>query len=469
MPLRPTYLWQILILNQESMSNPQGSKQDLHFARFPQLPLKLFPAGSFMLNQHPNPTQDLRQHFSLPKAFRAPSNALTWPFKNDSPKGSYFLVSESVFLLKKLDHMLLCHMPSPHMWLHPSCSGQLAEVTLHICLSWGLSVLRSPQCHRDGGCRAWTVMDNQGQKPRLRPQWGPIQGGGKSTARGKWTAWGSSTWEGAEFCLLWNWHRLWMWVCLHYLTRLCQHLFLGGELRICWHKTPCYIVSDQGAILGQRMWEWAMTMGPTGYHMPLHLERWAKQGVVLQAPRKPQPGPHPPGGSAALQDTIYALNQELIYSAVSSTVGVYRLRKWEWNSQWPRVPPIHHQITDISYSTWSRYSFSLPLLHPKMCCSSILELGEWCVCSFNHLNRKSGNCWSLLPSTPINSVSHRYYRITSLSIHRGSAWVYSDSSFLDYILQHPHPWTSLLPEWTFPNICQKHLSETQTRSYHGPA
>lgn len=28
---------------------------------------------------------------------------------------------------------------------------------------------------------------------------------------------------------------------------------------------------------------------------------------------------------------------------------------------------------------------------------------------------------------------------------------------LDYILQHPYPWTSLLPEWTSPSICQTHL------------
>lgn len=83
--------------------------------------------------------------------------------KNNSPKGSYFLVSRSVFLLKKLDHMLPCHMPSPHMWLHPSCSRQLTEVILHICLSWGCSVLLSPQCHRDGGRRAWTVWTIRGR------------------------------------------------------------------------------------------------------------------------------------------------------------------------------------------------------------------------------------------------------------------------------------------------------------------
>lgn len=144
----PTYLWKILMLNQESTSNPQGSKQDLHFARFPQLPMKVFPVGSFTFNKHPNPIQDPRQHLSLQKAFLAPSNVLTWLFKNISTKGSYFLVSKLVFLLKQLDHMLLCHMPSLHMWLHPSFSGQPAE---------GFSVLWSPQCHRDGGCRAWTI------------------------------------------------------------------------------------------------------------------------------------------------------------------------------------------------------------------------------------------------------------------------------------------------------------------------
>lgn len=82
---------------------PSGQQARLAFFQVPTTSSEGFPGRSFMLNKHPNPIQDPRQHLSLLKAFPAPSNVLTWPLKNISPKGSYFLVSKLVFLLKKLN------------------------------------------------------------------------------------------------------------------------------------------------------------------------------------------------------------------------------------------------------------------------------------------------------------------------------------------------------------------------------
>ena len=86
--------------------------------------------------------------------------------------------------------------------------------------------------------------------------------------------------------------------------------------------------------MAKKVWERAHGCGTHWYYcIPQHLEAvsW-NNGVVIVGPSKdPGRGSTLWGWSALLQNTVCASNQELIsviYSAVSSTAKVCRLRNW---------------------------------------------------------------------------------------------------------------------------------------------
>lgn len=270
------------------------------------------------------------------------------------------------------------------MWLHPSCSGQLAE---------GFSVLWSPQCHRDGGCRAWTLRTIRGrnrgwdlsevpytEEANLPPVASGLHGALLHVKKQRFTFSGTDTDSGCGFVFI-----IW---CASANTSFWR---LGGALRICWHRTSLCCLRPGRHTWAKKVWEWAHDCGTHWLPCTTPLEAVSQnKGVVLQTPLKFHPWGSPLGWSAALQDTVYTLNQELICSAVSQQPGYTDL---ESGGTIHSGPGYHQFITKSLISHIQHDPNSVPHSPSSAPKCAAPVFGSWVSGVFVHSIIWTGNLW----------------------------------------------------------------------------